>query len=244
MSDEYVFRIDVFNPDSIPMARLAEYMAALAELVGYEASTHFVRLEEGSTKLVHAIDTPDAPKVAHRLRQTGSPDAPKDLLRAFTKLDDLLASDNAVGELTHGDAVIIPFPGRMRPPVLTFPAFRQSGSIDGELVSLGGRDKTAHVILQDGPISYSNITVTREQARQLAANLYRGKVRLHGDGRWERQPNGVWKLLSFSVDRFEPLDDAPLSDVLGDIRSALAQDGSDLGHDELMNLRLGDGEVH
>ncbi|MEH6698321.1 MAG: hypothetical protein V7672_06455 [Brevundimonas sp.] len=244
MSDEYVFRIDAYQPETIPMERLAKYMLALADLVGSKASTHFVRLEKGSTKLVHAVDPPEAPKVAQRLRQAVLPSPPPDVAKAVSVLDDMLAGDNAVGELIHEGAVIIPFPGRTRPPVLTFPTFKQAGSIDGEIVSLGGKDKTAHVILQDGPITYSNISVTRDQARELAGNLYRGKVRLYGDGRWERLPDGGWKLIGFSVDRFEALDDAPLDMVLAELREVLPEDTQEGTHDRLMNLRLGDEGLH
>lgn len=244
MSDEYVFKIDVYQPDTIPMERLAKYMLALADLVGFKTSTHFVRLEKGSTKLVHAIDPPAAPKVAQRLRQAVSPSPPSDIARALNVLDDMLASDNAIGELTHEGAVIIPFPGRTRPPVLTFPTFKQAGSIDGEIVSLGGKDKTAHVILQDGPITYSNISITRDQARELAGNLYRGKVRLFGDGRWERLADGGWRLVGFNVDRFEALDDASLDVVLAELREALPGDTDQGTHDRLMDLRLGDEGVH
>lgn len=65
---EYTSKIDAFTPDSLPMARLAEYLAALADLIGHKASTHFVRLERGSTKLVHKVEATDAPKVERRLR--------------------------------------------------------------------------------------------------------------------------------------------------------------------------------
>jgi hypothetical protein len=42
---EYVFRIDAFTPDTLPMARLAEYLSALAKLLGHQEHTHFVRVD-------------------------------------------------------------------------------------------------------------------------------------------------------------------------------------------------------
>lgn len=243
----YTFRIDAFTPDTIPMARLAEYMAALADLVGFEQSTHFVRVQKGSANLLHKIDAPDAPKVERRLQVATTPDAPKDVAKAMKTLDDLLAEDNAKGEMiSPTGAVIIPFPGRDRPKPLVFPAIRQDGSIDGQVVSVGGRDATAHVILQDGPVTYSHIDLKRDVARELGALLYGPKVRLFGRGRWERSPDGSWKLLSFSVDRFEVLDEAPLAAVLRELRelpgNSLSADAN--VYDEMMALRLGDDEVH
>lgn len=244
---EYTFRIDAFTPETIPMARLAEYLAVLSNLVGHDQSTHFDRLEEGSARLVYKIDAVDAPKVERRLARTGEPDAPKDLRKAILALNTMLANDNAVGELRNpAGSVIIPFPGRDRPKQLAFPAFRQDGSIDGQIVIIGGKDSTAHVTLQDGAVTYSNIKLTRDMARQLRSYLYEQKVRLVGNGRWERSPEGAWKLLDFSVDRFEILNDSSLSNVLDSVRS-IPDNGlinSTSVYDDLMALRLGGEGLH
>lgn len=244
-SNEYAFRIDVFTPDTLPMARLAEYMAALADLLGHKESTHFARIEEGSARLVSRVEEQDATKVQRRLEAVTGANPPQSAAKAFKTLDDMLAEDNAVGEVIGpAGAIIIPFPGRTRPKALTFPAFRQDGSIDGQIVNIGGRDKTAHVTLRDGGLIYTNIDLSREVARELAKHLYGTKVRLFGSGRWERHPDGAWKLLGFTVDRYEVLDDAPLGDVLAAIRSIPGSSPSVNNYDELMALRLGEDEIH
>lgn len=241
---EYTFKIDVFTPDTLPMARLAKYLAALAELVGHTDSTHFVAIEAGSAKLVHKVEAPDVPKVERRLVDVAQGVGPKDAVRAFKTLDELLADDNAVAELSRSGAVLIPFPGRTRPRPLTFPAFKQVGTIDGQVVSVGGRDSSAHVILQDGGTTFSGCSLSRELARELAQHLYGSKVRLAGEGRWERHPDGNWKLLDFKVDRFEVLDDAGLIDVLSDLQSL--EPFADIGtaFDDLMNFRVASEEIH
>jgi hypothetical protein len=53
---EYRFKITAYTPATIPMARLAEYMAELAVVLGEEEHVHFVRLQKGSTVLVHNIE--------------------------------------------------------------------------------------------------------------------------------------------------------------------------------------------
>ena len=53
---EYRFVIDAYRPDTLPMARLAEYMGELARLLGRLDQVHFVRLEEGSTALVQRVE--------------------------------------------------------------------------------------------------------------------------------------------------------------------------------------------
>ena len=63
---EYRFRIDAYSPETMPMARLAEYMAELALLLGEPSAVHFKRLARGSTVLVNSVDREAAPKVRQR----------------------------------------------------------------------------------------------------------------------------------------------------------------------------------
>ena len=49
------FVIDAYSPETLPMSRLAEYMAQLATLLGEKSHVHFVELAAGSAKLVHAV---------------------------------------------------------------------------------------------------------------------------------------------------------------------------------------------
>lgn len=229
---EYVFRIDVFQPETMPMARLAEYMAALAKMFGHAEHTHFVAVEKGSAKLRTAVDPVDAPKVEARLNGVRIGDAPKDAIAGKLALEDLLANDNAVATLTEGDTarVVIPFIGRNRPKALTFPPFREDTSIDGVLVKIGGKDPSAHATLQDGDIFHVGVTMRRELARELAPLLYGPTIRMFGNGRFERQADGVWKMSDFKVDRYERLDDRPIGEALAGIRTVpgnrLMEEGS------------------
>jgi hypothetical protein len=218
---EYVFRIDVFSPETLPMARLAQYLAALSKMLGHEQSTHFVAVERGSAQLRAAVEPVDAPKVEARLNGVRIGDGPKDALQGKQQLEDLLANDNAVATLTEGntDRVVIPFVGRNRPKPLSFPGFREDTSIDGVLVSIGGRDTTAHAQLQDGEVLHVGVTMRRDLARQLAPLLYGPTLRLFGNGRFERQENGVWKMSDFKVDRHEVLDERPIVQVLEVLRA-------------------------
>lgn len=218
---EYVFSIDVFTPSSLPMARLAQYLAELAKLLGHQEHTHFVRIDPGSAELVHLVDAVDAPKVESRLNGVRVGDGPKDAQSARRAIDDLLANDNAIGTLVEvaTGRIVLPFQGRNRPKPVVFPPFREDTAIDGQIVSIGGKDPSAHLILQDGDTFHSGISMGREVARQLAPLLYGPPVRLHGNGRFERLPGGVWKMTDFRVDRWQHLDLRPLGDVLANVRS-------------------------
>jgi hypothetical protein len=218
---EYVFQIDVFTPDTLPMARLAEYLAALAKMIGHADHTHFMRVEHGSAKLVHKVDAVDAPKVETRLNSVRLGSAPTDAMAARRVLDDLLANDNAIGALSEAATgrVVVSFLGRDRPKPMSFPPFRENTTIDGQVVSIGGRDSTAHATLQDGDVFHVNLSMKREIARELAKLLYGPMVRVHGNGRFERQPDGVWKMHDFRVERFETLDERSVADTLSNIRN-------------------------
>ena len=243
---EYIFRIDAFTPETLPMARLAEYLAQLAKLIGHPDNTHLIRIESGSARLVHRVDAVDAPKVANRLSEITSGSGPREAQVALKKLDELLANDNAEGQLLEiNGRVVIPFPGRNRPKPLAFPSVRQSGTIEGQVVSVGGKDKTAHVILQDGGVIYSGISLDRDAAKELAKFLYGPKLRLIGIGRWERTTDGMWKLIDFRVDKFELLDDRPLSETLNDLRN-IPNNGlmKSSSYWDILGLRSDDGAVH
>lgn len=218
---EYVFRIDAFTPDTLPMARLAEYLAQLAKLLGHAEHTHFVRVDPGSAQLVHRVDAVDAYKVETRLNGVRVGDAAKDALAAHRALDELLLNDNAIGTLTEvvSGRVVVPFEGRNRPKPLGFPPFRQDASIDGQIVSIGGRDDTAHAILKDGDVYHANISMRRDLARDLAKLLYGPTIRLHGNGRFERGSDGVWKMLDFRVDRHEALNEKTLLEAVSALRN-------------------------
>lgn len=218
---EYVFRIDAFTPDTLPMSRLAEYLAALAKMLGHAEHTHFVRVEEGSAQLIHKVDAVDAPKVETRLNNVRLGQAPKDALKAQKELDDLLANDNALGALSERATgrVVVPFLGRNRLKPIAFPAFRENTAIQGQIVSIGGRDSTAHAILQDGDVVHANLSMTREIARELAPLLYGPMIRLFGNGKFERQSAGNWKILDFKVDRYERLDESLPKDFLVELRT-------------------------
>lgn len=241
---EYVFRIDAFQPETLPMSRLAQYLAALARMLGHDDHIHFVGVEQGSAKLRAAVEPVDAPKVEARLNGVRVGDAPKEALAAKQALEDLLANDNAVGTLTEGadERVVLPFEGRNRRKLLTFAPFREETSIDGVIVSIGGRDSTAHAQLQDGDVLHVGVTMDRQLARELAKLLYGSPVRLFGNGRFERNDAGVWKMTDFRVDRHEVLNDASVREALDTVRSVA---GSQLlapnAYDQLAAQRNGEG---
>ncbi|AEO49423.1 hypothetical protein [Rhodospirillum rubrum] len=219
--DDLRFKIDAFRPDTIPMARLAEYMAGLAALLGNEKSVHFLRLDPGSIEIVHRVDLEDRPKVEDRLASLRLGNAPADAVKAHHLIDDMLANDNATGVLTSGqDLVVIAFTGGKRPKSLDYGTFSQPGSFDGIPIKVGGLGELVPIHLQEiGPALFvHNCVATRAIARDVAKYLFQSPIRAHGEGRWKREANDGWTLKRFVITSFEPLDDAPLESVVARLR--------------------------
>lgn len=211
---EYRFKIDVFTPATLPMRRLAEYMLEVARLLGEPEHVHFEAVKKGSAILVSRIDFEALPKVRQRVRAAAAADAPDELRRPWRKIDGMLADDNAVGSLaeTGKTGVVVEFPGRMARSAPIGP-IAEDGAIEGQLVRIGGEDKTAHALVQTGLATVS-CEVSRETAKALGAHLYGKPLRFNGRGRWMRSAQGDWELLDFKARDFVVLDDAPVGEIM------------------------------
>jgi hypothetical protein len=248
MSDaqrEYRFIIGAYSPDTLPMSRLAEYMADLARLLGEVERVHFVCLERGSTTLVQVVEPEAVPEVQQRIHAIARGEAPEDAAKAFDALNRRLALDSATGSLREGDGdEVIRFPGCEQPHSFVFGTFNQPGVLDGVLIRIGGRDDTVPVHLRDGDTIHM-CNATRDMARRLAVHLYGATLRVQGNGRWEREADGVWLLRRFNITGFEELDDAPLSEVVGRLRNVEGSGWKNVDEPSVELQRLRDlDEIH
>ena len=230
MTKTYTLHIDAYSPETIPMARLAEYMRNLAAMLGHEGAVHFEGLKPGSTQVVSRIDHEEIPKVGAGLdalaRGYGHPEA----VKAQEAIDRLLADDNATGFLYEDNnpgAKIIAFPGVTRPRPTTFGPFSQEGSLDGILISVSGADQTVHLQLQNGEIKYTGIDTNRETARRLAKHMYE-PVRVFGTGRWLRDQEGKWLLKKFKVESYTVLATNDLKDAIDKMREIKGSEWNDM----------------
>ena len=227
------FKIDVFTPDTLPMARLAEYMAQFAKLLGEPDRVHFVEVERGSAVLRARIDEVAVPKVTRRLSEAAQGHGDPVALKALKDLDDMLANDNAVGQLLdEAGAVVIAFAGRNRPKPLEYGPFREDGVLEGVVIKMGGIGESVPIWLED------NKRIHRCAARhptdgRLAKHYRRELLRVSGTGSWIRLESGAWQMRSFDIKDFEILDDAPLADVIKRLHGV---EGANWGDDPLAEL--------
>jgi hypothetical protein len=244
---QYRLKIDVFSVDSLPMARLAEYMAELAVLLGERERVHFSHLEKGSAVLVTNIEAVAFPKVEERVSRVSRGDGPRDAMQAFKTIDSMLAKDGAVAVLiAPSQSNVIEFPGRNRPKPIRYGPFREVGTLDGRIIRIGGRDETIPVWLRDGDVEHHCNVRGEEVARRLAHYYLNGIVRLHGSGKWLREESGTWILQQFDIDDFEVLDDSPLTEVVGKLRGVEGSKWheSDDALSDILDLRRDERDRH
>ena len=216
------FKIDAYTPATIPMARLAEYMAELATLLGERDRVHFVGLQPGSVELVHTIEYEAFPKVETRTRGVETGEAPIEAIAAYRCLNRKLAEDNAsaVYAPVGGGAQILPFPGARAPKMLEVLPVEQPGAIDGVVIGVGGRSQgknSVPVIVDTGEMMVT-CGATRGVAKELARYMFDAPRRFHGTGYWLRGIDGAWALRKFQIHSHEDLDDAPLGDLVKKLR--------------------------
>ena len=214
--EQFHFKIDGYTPESLPMARLAVYMAELAALLGSEDNVHFVKVAKGSADLVHVVQEPQVVEVKHRIHLVKQGLGPQDAQAAFRKLNATLAEDHKTAKMTQGRGKLLVFPGAEALPATYGPVTMQ-GHLDGTVIRVGGKDgtKPVHIMNKD---AYYICNANAEIARRMI-HAYEKEIRVYGTGRWFRQGDGRWKLDAFNIHDFEILDSAPLIDVLAAMRA-------------------------
>ncbi|MGO9005590.1 MAG: hypothetical protein ACLQIQ_12800 [Beijerinckiaceae bacterium] len=242
-TEEFRLKIEAFTPETMPMQRLADYLAQFALMLGESASVHFVRLEEGSTSVVHRIQREAVPKVKARTASIRRGLGPRDSVRAYRRINRMLRDDNgsAVWREEKTEAEIIVFPGiGDAEEVIT--GISQHGSIDGEVVRVGGLQTTVPIMLKCEHDELSGCWASKAVAKALGGHLFE-PVRLFGTGRWNRNDEGKWTLDNFRVGSFVTLRDAPLSAALNEIR-ALQIEWDGRAYEELTMIRDDEEIMH
>lgn len=243
---EIRFKIDVYTPDTIPMARLAEYIGDLASMLGEEPYVHLNRLESGSVEVVQRVENEAFPKVQDRMQRIGTLDGPPDAMKAYERINNRLRDDNGTGfVMGKGGAKIIIFPGRDTPHKEKFGPFREEGFLDGIVIRIGGKRDVVPVHLQSGDIIYEHCEATRTVARELGKFIFGPELRVKGTGRWSRNEDGEWLLETFKIDGFEQLDSQPLSSVVAQLRNVKGSKWAKISNpwEEINRLR-NDNEEH
>ena len=223
------------------MARLAEYLSDLAELLGEQPSVHLVDIEESSTVPVVRIDYEAAPKVIERVDRVRLGDGAPEAMSALRHLNQKLREDNGRAVLQSDGAQILEFFGRDMPRNAPIGAFNQDGTLDGVVIALGGKRDPVPVHLDSGTVIYTKCVARRAVAKDLAKHLFTDDIRVKGTGRWLVDEAGDWTLERFTISDFDVLDSEPLSSVVAKLRATPGADWDKVADPwaDLVNIREG-----
>lgn len=218
----FALRVRGVTPQTMPLARLADYLREFGELLGNKEHVHFAGIVKGSAVLRAVVDDIAVTDSTKRLLAARSGDAPKDTLDHAEKIDRMMREDRACGDIIRHDGnVVYAFEGAKRKaPDVPELIVSQEGEIFGVVTRIGGRDETVPLLLAGADGNFYEVNVKgREQARAIATYLFGKPIRVFGQGTWKRTSEGVWKLTSFMVHGFDEADDRPLADVVNELRA-------------------------
>jgi hypothetical protein len=233
------------TPFTIPMARLALYLADLAQLMGHRESVHLIAVAEGSTQPIIYIDAEEESRVMHRVRTAQRGMGPHEANRAYKKLDHKLREDNAIATIVNfsQSAEVIEFPGRNANLPQAYGPIKEQASVVGELKRVGGFDPTVPIHLQrnDQTIFYCE---TDQRIAKLLAPLLYSTIRVHGTATYNRGKEGLWKVEHFKIQSFDPtpLSDESFSVTLDKLRAIPGSEWDEVADplEELRKIRHGE----
>ncbi|PKO42809.1 MAG: hypothetical protein CVU30_09675 [Betaproteobacteria bacterium HGW-Betaproteobacteria-3] len=213
------FRIDAWKPETLPMKRLAEYLARLAVVFGYQDRVYFMKVRKGSAVPEIHVHATAAPKVQARLELVGVGQGPDDATQSVQHINAMLREDNASATLrVKGGAMIVNFPG-CKTPLADEAVVHEAGELVGSVIRVGGKDDTVPLHLQDTDGTIYRCNTSRTLARELARHLFGDLVRVQGMGKWRRTPERAWELDAFQIKSWELLEQAHLEDAIEALRN-------------------------
>jgi hypothetical protein len=243
------FKIDAYQPDTIPMARLAEYMGDLAAMIGEKPDVHFVKLEDGCVQLIHEVAHTAYPKIRERTVAIRNGLAPAEAMKAYRALNRRLASDNTFATYAEvlGEGLILDFPGAKAPKPITMSPVEQPGTLTGIVQGIGGRsvtDNKVPVFIDTGDLVHA-CEAARGTAKELGPFILGEQRRFEGLATWQRDEDGAWSLTKFVIKTHEPLEDGAFSQVIERLRavpSGLSELRDPWG--DIMRERREEGDPH
>ena len=213
------FRMSALKPDTLPMARLAEYLARLAVLFGHQDQVYFLKVRKGSAVPEIHVNEITAPKVQSRLKLVSAGNGPEEANKAVRDINAMLRDDNTSATLAvKGGGLVINFPG-CKTPLVEEAVVHEAGELIGSVIRVGGKDETVPLWLQDTDGTTYQCNTSRTIARELARYLFGDLVRVQGSGKWRRTPERIWVLDMFKIKSWDPVDQTSLEDAVKVLRA-------------------------
>ena len=237
------------TPLTLPMTRLVEYLKDFATLLGSRDHVHFVRVGDGSAAPTVLVDMGEDSRVRERLKNAAAGIGSGDANTAYAQLNTKLTEDEGFGEILERigerDAKVIEFPGKKRELSPKYGPIKQSASVQGELIRVGGQEPTVPVHVQDADGKVYCCWARKHLVQELGSLVFQ-QVRLNGIATWERDEEAKWNLLEFEIQSFTaPLTTDDARTVINQLRSVPNNDWNKFEDplEELRRIRHGEEEI-
>jgi hypothetical protein len=231
-----------YEPDTIPMSRLAEYMAELANLFGEEEHVHFARVEDNCVAVISRVVGPVAlGRIENGLRRVENGQAGQAREAAYRRLNDMLADDGSRAYIKRGSAIILRFPGAPAEDVRAL-TIEGVATVTGYLYYLSEEaNGTINLRVRQPSHPYVRCTAPHDVGASLKELLF-STVRLSGKGRWVRSTDGVWTVSDLQVARGVGVKDVSVREAINALRKIKGRwDRDPLGRHAKLNE--GDGDT-
>jgi hypothetical protein len=236
------------TPLTLPLSRLAEYLADFASLLGYKEHVHFLRLDEGSAAPLAIVEMEKDPFVRERIKNAAHGFGPTDAVGAYGRINSRLTEDDGYGEilemLAGREVGVIEFPGKKRHVSPIYGPIRESAFVQGELKRVGGQEPTIPIHVVDADQKWYHCWTKKAIAQDLAPYLFQ-QVRLYGIATWQRNEDAIWDLQDFEVQSYTaPLGSESPSSAFAELR-AVPSEWKTLDDPlrELRRIRHGEDDV-
>jgi len=207
--NEFVFHLETYTVDTMPMNKLAAYLSDLATAFGEHRSVHLEQIEKGSVAVRVSVDGDAAGAVRDRLRKAKKNEGPPEARTAVHNINQRLAEDGASARLVdHRNRNILQFPAANRSEKIG--PVRQLGTLDGVPIRVGGKGSKVPVHLDRFGQEIYMCEAQRQVARDIAHHLFGPGIRVHGVGTWSRWDDGRWEMDSFLIQDFTLLAETEL----------------------------------
>jgi hypothetical protein len=217
LGPEFSWVVKGWTRQTIPMARLAEYIRELSKLLGQETKIHLMSLEDSSLALVSKTEQPiDGGKIDARVSAVRRGEGAIDATRAYANLNEMLANDNGSARLYRGTAVVINFPGKV-PAEPALIEVQDYGSVTGYLYMLYQQKDAYLARLRIDSDTTLRCFCTEDVLPQLKETLF-DTVRVSGSGRWGRTISGIWQPVNLTIEEVQKINRAPFREAIDSLR--------------------------
>lgn len=205
------------TPETLSMKRLGQYITHLSDMLGEVEHVHFDSVSKGSAMLNVDIEDLYYQKVLTHVREVPNGMGTRKQQSAHRSLKQLMDEDGTGGAiLNDADTQILSF--RKQPDDEKSLMVNKSGSVQGRLYRVGGKDETIPVSLEGANGETLRCEASIEIAQGLSSLLFK-QVRVSGHGTWERLPEGGWRLKKLRIESYQELDTAKMGDVVGRLQA-------------------------